>query len=74
MAEFDHKDSNIVSECRNCCSIGSPVDGIKYVIGPIVTLLDGRSGFVHRETVRGRAFFAACDVPCAITKIDAAGG
>jgi hypothetical protein len=74
MAEFDHKESDIVSECRNCCSIGSPVDGIKYVVYPIVALLDGHSDFVLRETVRERVFFAACAVPCAITKIDAAGG
>jgi molybdopterin-guanine dinucleotide biosynthesis protein A len=60
--------------CRNCCSIGSLVNGIKDVVGPIVALLDVRSDFVLREVVRERAFFAPCDVPCAITKIDAAGG
>ena len=44
------------------------------MVGPIVALLDVRSDFVLREGVRERAFVAPCDVPCAITKIDAAGG
>jgi hypothetical protein len=42
------------------------------VVGPIVALLDVRSEFVLREFVRELAFFAACDVPWAITKTDAA--
>jgi hypothetical protein len=73
MAEFDHKGANILSECRNCCSIGSPTNGIKDVVGPAVALLEVRSAFLPREFVCERAFFAACDVPCAMTEIDAAG-
>jgi hypothetical protein len=57
MAEFDHKGSDIISECRNCCSIGSPIDGIIDVVGPIVALLDVRSDFVPGE------FFRECFFP-----------
>jgi cytochrome c2 len=46
MAEFDHKGSDIISECRHCHSIGSLVDGLKDVVGPIVALTDVRSNFV----------------------------
>jgi hypothetical protein len=63
-AKFDHKDADIISECRNCCSIGSPIDGIKDAVGPIVSLLEVGSDFVLREFVRERAFLAACYVPC----------
>jgi hypothetical protein len=44
--------SDIISECRNCCLIGSLVDGIKDVYGPIVALLDARSEFVLGKFVR----------------------
>ncbi len=39
MTEFDHKGPDNIRECINGCSIGSPVDGIIYVVGPIVALL-----------------------------------
>jgi hypothetical protein len=55
MAEFDHKGSDIISECRNCCSIDSTVDGIKDVVGPIVALLNVPSEFVLKEFVREHA-------------------
>jgi hypothetical protein len=42
MTEFDHKGPGIISDYRNCRSIGSPADGIIDVVGPIVALLDAR--------------------------------
>jgi hypothetical protein len=74
MAEFDNKGAEIISECRNCYSIGSSIDGIKDVGASKVALLEVRSDFVPMEFVCERAFFAACDVPCAMTGIEAAGG
>jgi hypothetical protein len=67
MTEFDNKGANLIRECRNCCLLCSPIDGIEGVGGPTVTLLEVRSDFVLREFFRDRAFFVACDVPCAIT-------
>jgi hypothetical protein len=47
----------IISECRDCCSIGIPLDGIKDGVGPIVALLlEVRSAFVLGEFVRGVRF------------------
>jgi hypothetical protein len=74
MIEFDHKGPDIISECRNGCSIGSPAAGIKDVVGSIVAFLDVRSEFGHRDFFRERTCLVACDVPCAIRKIDSAGG
>jgi molybdopterin-guanine dinucleotide biosynthesis protein A len=73
MADFDHKGADIISDCRNNCSIGSPVDGINDVVGPIVALLEVLSACVLGEFVREHVFFAACDVSSAITEIGAAG-
>jgi molybdopterin-guanine dinucleotide biosynthesis protein A len=66
MTEFDHEGPDLISEYRNSCSIGSPVDGIKDVVGPMVALLQVRS--VLSEFVRERSFFVACDVPCDRTR------
>jgi hypothetical protein len=64
-----------LGECRNCCSIGSLADGIKDAVGPIVALSDVRSDFVLRGFVIERAcVLVACDVRCAMTKIDSASG
>jgi hypothetical protein len=63
MIEFDRKGSDIISECRNGCSIGSSAAGIKDVVGSIVALLDVRSEFVHREFIRERTFFVAVMYP-----------
>ncbi len=67
MAEFDNKGADLIRECRNCCSICCPIDGIKGVGDPTIALLEVRSDFVLGEFVRERAFFVTCDVPCAIT-------
>jgi hypothetical protein len=60
MVEFDHKGA-IISYSRNCYSIGSPIDGIKDVVGPIVALLKVHSDFLlgefalcHHRDRRGR--------------------
>jgi hypothetical protein len=67
MAEFDNKGADLIRECRNCYLISSPIDGIKYVGGPTVALLEVRSDFVLSKFVRECPFFAARDVLCAIT-------
>jgi hypothetical protein len=46
MAEFDHKGADLTRECRNCCLIRSPIDGIKGVGVPTIALLEVRSDFV----------------------------
>jgi hypothetical protein len=44
------------------------------VVGPIVVLLYARILYSWNSFVSVRAFSAACDASCAITKIDSAGG
>jgi hypothetical protein len=57
MVEFDYKGAEIISECRDCCSIGIRLDGIKDGVGPIVALLlEVRSAFVLGEFIRGVRF------------------
>jgi hypothetical protein len=65
MVDIDYKGADIISECRDCCSSGSSVDGIKDVVGPTAALLEVRSDFVLREFVRERAFLrlVLCPLP-----------
>jgi hypothetical protein len=38
MTELDHKGPGIISEYRRGLSVGSPVDWIKDLVGPVVAL------------------------------------